>query len=189
LQQFIASIESALLPLIRTGSEQGLLRNGWDRWKDYRKARSITSHTYDESKAIEVMQIVPDFLLEGQALLAELKNAVRLQRETRDDKSSKHTAKHRHHARAMADRLRHITKTRTRERSLGFWFKGNPHRKTVLRSGSRHHRQYPLTLSLLATIEHDFSESNLPFKVDVVDWATLSPAFREIVQSHRVKLK
>ncbi|WP_423709634.1 nucleotidyltransferase family protein [Undibacterium sp. WLX3042] len=47
----------------------------------------------------------------------------------------------------------------------------------------------PLTLSLLATIEHDFSESNLPFKVDVVDWATLSPAFREIVQSHRVKLK
>lgn len=46
-----------------------------------------------------------------------------------------------------------------------------------------------LPLSLLAAIEHDFSESNLPFKVDVVDWATLSPTFREIVQSHRVKLK
>jgi len=59
--------------LIRAGSEQGLLRSGWDRWKDYRKARSITSHTYDESKAIEVMQIVPDFLSEGQALLQELK--------------------------------------------------------------------------------------------------------------------
>jgi hypothetical protein len=41
--------------------------------KGYRKACSVTSHSYDESKAIEVMQIVPDFLLEGKALLAELK--------------------------------------------------------------------------------------------------------------------
>ncbi|MES2935370.1 MAG: nucleotidyltransferase substrate binding protein [Pseudomonadota bacterium] len=65
--------ELAFPDLIRTGSERGLLRNGWDRWKDYRKARSITSHTYDEIKAIEVMQIVPDFLLEGQALLTSLK--------------------------------------------------------------------------------------------------------------------
>jgi nucleotidyltransferase substrate binding protein (TIGR01987 family) len=69
----VAIDELAFPDLIRTASEQGLLRNGWDKWKDYRKARSITSHTYDESTAIEVMQIVPDFLLEGQALLAELK--------------------------------------------------------------------------------------------------------------------
>lgn len=65
--------EMAFPDLIRTGNEQGLLRSGWGRWKDYRKARSITSHTYDENKAIEVMQIVPDFFLEGQALLLELK--------------------------------------------------------------------------------------------------------------------
>jgi nucleotidyltransferase substrate binding protein (TIGR01987 family) len=64
--------ELAFPDLIRTGSEQGLLRNGWDIWKNYRQARSITSHTYDESKAIAVMQIVPDFLLEGQALHKEL---------------------------------------------------------------------------------------------------------------------
>ena len=69
----VAIDELTFPDLIRTGSEQGLLRNGWDKRKDYRKARSITSHTYDESKAIEVMQIVPNFLLEGLALLAELK--------------------------------------------------------------------------------------------------------------------
>ena len=69
----VAIDELAFPDLIRSGSEQGLLRNGWDKWKDYRKARSITSHTYDEIKAVEVMQIVPDFLLEGLALLAELK--------------------------------------------------------------------------------------------------------------------
>lgn len=47
----------------------------------------------------------------------------------------------------------------------------------------------PLTLSLLATIEHDFSESNLPFKVDVVDWATLSPAFRRLIYSRLIQVK
>ncbi|MBC3806169.1 nucleotidyltransferase substrate binding protein [Undibacterium seohonense] len=68
-----AEIDELAFPdLIRTGSEQGLLRNGWDIWKNYRQARSITSHTYDESKAIAVMQIIPDFLLEGQALHKEL---------------------------------------------------------------------------------------------------------------------
>ena len=47
--------------LIRTGSERGLLRSDWSRWKLFRTARSITSHTYDEDKAREVFAIVPDF--------------------------------------------------------------------------------------------------------------------------------
>ena len=46
-----------------------------------------------------------------------------------------------------------------------------------------------LTLSLLAAIEHDFSESDLPFKVDVVDWAAISETFHGIIESHRVKIK
>lgn len=46
-----------------------------------------------------------------------------------------------------------------------------------------------LTLSLLAAIEHDFSESDLPFKVDIVDWATTSQAFRAIIQGHKVRVQ
>jgi len=46
-----------------------------------------------------------------------------------------------------------------------------------------------LTLNLLAAIKHDFSESDLPFKVDVVDWVTISPAFRRIIESHNVRIK
>lgn len=64
--------EMAFPDMIRTASEQGLLRSGWDRWKDYRKARSITSRTYDEEKAKQVMTIIPDFLQEARALLGEL---------------------------------------------------------------------------------------------------------------------
>lgn len=45
----------------------------------------------------------------------------------------------------------------------------------------------PLTLSQLAALEHDFSESVLPFKVDIVDWATTEEFFRDIIrQSHTV---
>lgn len=45
----------------------------------------------------------------------------------------------------------------------------------------------PLPLSTLAALEHDFTESALPFKVDVVDWATTGESFRDIIrQSHVV---
>jgi len=58
--------------IIRTGSEAGLLKNSWDAWKKYRTARGTTSHAYDEKKADDVLNIVPDFLLEAKYLLAEL---------------------------------------------------------------------------------------------------------------------
>lgn len=36
--------------LIRTGSEKGLLKNGWDVWSTYRNARNLSSHTYNEER-------------------------------------------------------------------------------------------------------------------------------------------
>lgn len=58
--------------LIRTGAEKGLLKNSWDVWSVYRHARNLTSHTYDEKKAIEVCAIVPDFLNDAEYLLEQL---------------------------------------------------------------------------------------------------------------------
>lgn len=40
----------------------------------------------------------------------------------------------------------------------------------------------PLTLSERAALEYDFEESELPFKVDVVDWATTKDSFREVIK-------
>lgn len=69
-----AAIDLLAFPdLIRTANEQGLLLHDWEYWKNYRRARNITSHTYDEVKAMEVMASLPDFLLDAQALLQELK--------------------------------------------------------------------------------------------------------------------
>jgi type I restriction enzyme S subunit len=44
----------------------------------------------------------------------------------------------------------------------------------------------PMSLSLSAAISDDFVESDLPIKVDVVDWATTSEAFRRIIEQQKV---
>lgn len=44
----------------------------------------------------------------------------------------------------------------------------------------------PMSLALSAALAEDFAESDLPFKVDVVDWATTSEAFRKIIERDKV---
>jgi type I restriction enzyme, S subunit len=45
---------------------------------------------------------------------------------------------------------------------------------------------HPLPLDVSASLRDDFCESDLPFKVDVVDWATTSASFRTIIARHKV---
>jgi len=44
----------------------------------------------------------------------------------------------------------------------------------------------PLSLAISAGLADDFSESDLPWKVDVVDWATTSDSFRKIIERDKV---
>ncbi len=44
----------------------------------------------------------------------------------------------------------------------------------------------PLSLDICASLSDDFSESDLPYKVDVVDWATTTESFRKIIERDRV---
>lgn len=64
--------ELAFQDLIRTGNEQGLLLSDWAHWKKYREMRARTSHTYDESVALQVVSEIPTFLKEAQFLNAQL---------------------------------------------------------------------------------------------------------------------
>ena len=47
----------------------------------------------------------------------------------------------------------------------------------------------PLSLSTSADLADDFSESDLPFKVDVADWATTAERFRKVIEAERVVLQ
>lgn len=49
--------------------------------------------------------------------------------------------------------------------------------------------EQPLALSIRAELVEEFSESDLPFKVDVVDWATTSERFRQIIRKKYVVLQ
>lgn len=40
----------------------------------------------------------------------------------------------------------------------------------------------PLPASIFANLRDAFSESDLPFKVDVVDWSRISESFRKIIE-------
>ncbi len=44
----------------------------------------------------------------------------------------------------------------------------------------------PLSLDVSASLSDDFSESDLPYKVDIVDWATTSESFRKIIELDKV---
>lgn len=63
--------------LIRTGAEKGLLKRSWETWSAYRTARNLTSHTYNESKAIKVCQVIPEFFKEAEFLLHQLQKRSR----------------------------------------------------------------------------------------------------------------
>lgn len=44
----------------------------------------------------------------------------------------------------------------------------------------------PLDFRVLGGLADDFSESDLPWKVDVVDWATARVSFRKIIEGDKV---
>jgi nucleotidyltransferase substrate binding protein (TIGR01987 family) len=59
--------------LIRLGDEQKLLMSDVAQWKKYRKARTDTSHTYNEQTAIAILPVIPLFIRESEFLLERLK--------------------------------------------------------------------------------------------------------------------
>jgi nucleotidyltransferase substrate binding protein (TIGR01987 family) len=60
--------------VIRLANERDLLLSNWEAWRDFRFARNITSHAYDEKKAKEVVKIIPQFYTELLFLLDKLKS-------------------------------------------------------------------------------------------------------------------
>jgi len=64
--------EMSFPTLIRTASENGLLRSGWDTWFEFRKARNLTSHVYNEDVAKQVVERIPAFAEEAEYLYRSL---------------------------------------------------------------------------------------------------------------------
>ena len=59
--------------MVRQANKMGLLCSNLEKWDDYRQKRNLTSHTYNENAAKEVVSIIEDFANEAQYLLDRLK--------------------------------------------------------------------------------------------------------------------
>ena len=59
--------------LIRTANEHELLLGTWPQWREYRKMRGMTSHTYSEAIAVAVVSQIPEFLKEISYLMDRLR--------------------------------------------------------------------------------------------------------------------
>lgn len=49
--------------------------------------------------------------------------------------------------------------------------------------------EIPLPWAVLAELADDFSESDLPWRVDILDWASVGPEFRRIIEGSRVAIQ
>ncbi|MBL4608953.1 MAG: nucleotidyltransferase substrate binding protein [Pseudomonadales bacterium] len=58
--------------IIRIGNEKNLLRSDWRKWKNYRQARTDSSHAYDQEKAEATFITALDFLDEARCLYQAL---------------------------------------------------------------------------------------------------------------------
>ena len=53
----------------------GLIPGEWQQWRRYRDARNLTSHAYDEAKAVAILDVIGDFYREADELLSRLEAA------------------------------------------------------------------------------------------------------------------
>lgn len=61
--------------MIRTASQLNLIKSNLEKWTIYREMRNMTSHTYDEKIALQVVSVIPDFSDEITYLLTKLKES------------------------------------------------------------------------------------------------------------------
>ena len=47
----------------------------------------------------------------------------------------------------------------------------------------------PLSIALTADLREAFQESALPCKVDIVDWANITPSFRQVIQAAKIQIQ
>ena len=62
--------------IIRISNRYELLRTNLEQWDLYRKARNLTSHTYNENLANQLLEIIPEFYEDLVFLLKRLEETI-----------------------------------------------------------------------------------------------------------------
>ena len=71
---FVENVDSMTFnEMVRQANKMDLLKSNLETWTLFREKRNLTSHTYDEKIATDVVKIIPLFCEEAQFLLNRLK--------------------------------------------------------------------------------------------------------------------
>lgn len=71
---FVENVDSMTFnEMVRQANKMDLLKSNLETWTLFREKRNLTSHTYDEKIATDVVKIIPLFYEEAQFLLNKLK--------------------------------------------------------------------------------------------------------------------
>lgn len=63
--------------MIRQANKMELLKSNLEIWDNFRQKRNLTSHTYDEMVARDVVSIIEDFAIEVDFLLNTLREKIK----------------------------------------------------------------------------------------------------------------
>lgn len=160
--------------LIRAGNAQGLLRAEWPTWRHFRDIRTRTTHPYDAGTASVVVAEIPAFLEEVEVSLRRIEQAVgTMARVTLLPE----------HRRLVQDLLAKHLSPDARVWVFGSRITGRAWRYSDLDLAIDAGR--PLTLDETADLRDAFDESDLPYRVDIVDWCAISDAFRRVIAADR----
>lgn len=62
--------------MIRNANKMNLLLTDLEKWDIYRQKRNLTSHTYDEKTALEVVSVIKDFSKEIAYLIKQIEEKI-----------------------------------------------------------------------------------------------------------------
>ena len=165
--------------LIRTGSEYGLLLSGWDIWLRYRTAarhHQPRLRRREGARGIRHCTAVP------------ARGAVPARQAKPGDPTPMSTVETTIDALPQQlETIATILKRTIPDREV--WAFGSRTSGAARRYSDLDLvvlGQTPLSLDQIGRLAYDFDESDLPFKVDVVDWATSSESFRRIIAGNAV---
>ncbi|MDR0942055.1 MAG: nucleotidyltransferase substrate binding protein, partial [Holosporales bacterium] len=164
--------------LIRIGNENDLLKSDLEKWNIFREKRNITSSTYDEDKAKEVIAIVPDFYEEAAYLLKRLKSK-------KDDTNLIDIRDK--HLEYIIKTIKKYLKSPVVIYAYGSRAKGKAKKYSDLDlavdCGGKN-----IPDDALNSIKSELEESLLPIRVDIIDLNSVSPAFYNAIKNDLVKI-
>jgi nucleotidyltransferase substrate binding protein (TIGR01987 family) len=165
--------------LIRLANKRGLLLNSLEIWDKYRKARNLTSHTYDEFNAEKITVIVPVFIEDVEAELTAIKEKLS------ENKMLRISEK-------QLSYLRDILSGVPGFSGSSAFLYGSRARGNALRYSdfdlAIDYKGSPMPEMLKASMLCAFEESVFPYTVDIIDVNGVSAEFRKIIEKDFVQI-